>query len=112
MSSFLSLEAQRLAPYTPGEQPRDQQYIKLNTNESPFPPSPKVLEAVSQSEVGKLYLYSDPTCAALNAAIARNATAELTAKVLGVSADYLLLGKDTEQMQLEPVPAGKPEICP
>ena len=71
MSSFLSLEAQRLAPYTPGEQPRDQQYIKLNTNESPFPPSPKVLEAVSQSEVGKLYLYSDPTCAALNDAIAR-----------------------------------------
>ena len=71
MSRFLSPEALRLDPYTPGEQPRDQQYIKLNTNESPFPPSPKVLEAVSQAEVGKLYLYSDPTCAALNGAIAR-----------------------------------------
>lgn len=71
MSRFLSLEALRCDPYTPGEQPQDQQYIKLNTNESPFPPSPKVLEALSQAEVGKLYLYSDPACAALNAAIAR-----------------------------------------
>lgn len=71
MSRFLSPEALRLDPYTPGEQPQDQQYIKLNTNESPFPPSPKVLEAVSRAEVGKLYLYSDPTCAALNAAIAK-----------------------------------------
>lgn len=71
MSGFLSPEALRLDPYTPGEQPQDQQYIKLNTNESPFPPSPKVLEAVSRAEVGKLYLYSDPTCAALNAAIAK-----------------------------------------
>lgn len=70
MSKFLSPEALRLDPYTPGEQPRDQQYIKLNTNESPFPPSPKVLEAVSRAEVGKLYLYSDPTCAALNETIA------------------------------------------
>ena len=71
MSRFLSPEARRLAPYTPGEQPRDQQYIKLNTNESPFPPSPKVLEAVSRAEAEKLYLYSDPACAALNAAIAK-----------------------------------------
>ena len=71
MSRFLSSEAMALAPYTPGEQPRDQQYIKLNTNESPFPPSPKVLEALSRAEVEKLCLYSDPTCAALNGAIAR-----------------------------------------
>lgn len=71
MSRFLSPEAKRLDPYTPGEQPRDQQYIKLNTNESPFPPSPRVLEALSRAETEKLYLYSDPTCAALNAAIAK-----------------------------------------
>ncbi len=71
MSRFLSPEALRCDPYTPGEQPRDQQYIKLNTNESPFPPSPRVLEALSRAEAEKLYLYSDPTCAALNAAIAK-----------------------------------------
>lgn len=70
MSRFLSQEAERLAPYTPGEQPQDQQYIKLNTNESPFPPSPAVIEAVSRAEVSKLHLYSDPTCAALHRAIA------------------------------------------
>ena len=71
MSRFLSPEALRCDPYTPGEQPRDQKYIKLNTNESPFPPSPRVLEALSRAEAEKLYLYSDPTCAVLNAAIAK-----------------------------------------
>ena len=58
MSRFLSPEALRCAPYTPGEQPRDQTYIKLNTNESPFPPSPKVLAALSRTEAEKLYLLS------------------------------------------------------
>ena len=68
MSRFLSKEAARLAPYTPGEQPQNRRYIKLNTNESPFPPSPKVIEALSAAEAGRLNLYSDPTCAGLTAA--------------------------------------------
>ena len=71
MSRWISQEAERLAPYTPGEQPQDQQYVKLNTNESPFPPSPKVLKAINRAEILKLNLYSDPTCAALTEAIAR-----------------------------------------
>ncbi len=71
MSRFLSPEAQRLAPYTPGEQPTDLQYVKLNTNESPFPPSPKAIQAVSRAEISKLGLYSDPTCAQLTGAIAK-----------------------------------------
>ena len=71
MSQFLSPEAARLAPYTPGEQPRDQQYIKLNTNESPFPPSPAVAAAVAGADAQALQLYSDPTCAPLHRAVAR-----------------------------------------
>ena len=56
MSRWISQEAERLAPYTPGEQPQDQQYVKLNTNESPFPPSPKVLKAINRAEILKLNL--------------------------------------------------------
>jgi len=90
MSRFLSREAQRLAPYTPGEQPQDQQYIKLNTNESPFPPSPKVLEAISQAETAKLNLYSDPTCGQLNAAIARRYGVKPNQVITGNGSDEIL----------------------
>ena len=64
MSKFLSKKHASLTAYVPGEQPQDKKYIKLNTNESPFPPSSSVLEAVS-AEVGKLHLYSDPSLRAL-----------------------------------------------
>ncbi|MBR5263705.1 MAG: aminotransferase class I/II-fold pyridoxal phosphate-dependent enzyme, partial [Clostridia bacterium] len=69
MSSYFSKKFSGLVPYTPGEQPRDMQYIKLNTNESPYPPSPGVLKAV-QEEAGMLQLYSDPTCKALSEKLA------------------------------------------
>ena len=65
MSRFLSPRLEAVTPYTPGEQPQDQQYIKLNTNESPYLPSPAVVAAVSEAEVEKLRLYSDPACADL-----------------------------------------------
>ena len=65
MSRFLSPVLSAVTPYTPGEQPQDQQYIKLNTNESPYLPSPAVIAAVSEHEVEKLRLYSDPACADL-----------------------------------------------
>ena len=48
MRRFFSEKFASLVPYSPGEQPRDMQYVKLNTNESPFPPSPKVVEAVAK----------------------------------------------------------------
>ena len=61
MSRFLNQQYQSLEAYTPGEQPRDQQYIKLNTNESPYPPAPSVVEAMTAEQVELLRLYSDPT---------------------------------------------------
>ncbi len=69
MSRFLTDSKKTLVPYTPGEQPRDMAYVKLNTNESPYPPSPGVLEAV-EKEAGRLQLYSDPTCRELTLAVA------------------------------------------
>ena len=56
MSRFLNKKYWSLKEYTPGEQPQDQQYIKLNTNESPYPPSKSVLDAVNSAEVSKLHL--------------------------------------------------------
>ncbi len=71
MSRFMAERYARLEAYTPGEQPTDMKYIKLNTNESPFPPSPGVLRAISQERVEELRLYSDPDCNLLRRAIAK-----------------------------------------
>ena len=62
MSRFINERFDSLEEYTPGEQPQDKKYIKLNTNESPYPPSSNVLKAVSKSEVADLRLYCDPDC--------------------------------------------------
>ena len=90
MSRFLSAEAERLDPYTPGEQPQGQQYIKLNTNESPFPPSPKAVEAASGAEAQKLYLYSDPLCANLNSALAKRYNLKPENVISGNGSDEIL----------------------
>ena len=71
MSKYLSPRLSAVTPYTPGEQPQDQQYIKLNTNESPYLPSPAVVAAVSEHEVEKLRLYSDPATAATKTSFLR-----------------------------------------
>lgn len=65
MSRFLNKKYASLEAYTPGEQPRDKKYIKLNTNESPFPPSEGVLRALNGKEVADLRLYPDPECKVL-----------------------------------------------
>ena len=89
MSRFFSQKFANLTPYTPGEQPRDMHYIKLNTNESPFPPSAAVTKAVA-AESGRLQLYSDPTCDALvKAAAARFGVAE-SQVVFGNGSDEIL----------------------
>ena len=61
MSKFLNSHIEAMTAYVPGEQPRDRAYIKLNTNENPFPPAPSVVAALTKEEVENLRLYSDPT---------------------------------------------------
>lgn len=70
MSRFLQARYEAMEAYAPGEQPRDMDYIKLNTNESPFPPAPEVVAALGQEDVAQLRLYSDPTCAGLKQKLA------------------------------------------
>ena len=61
MSRYLKQCYQALEAYVPGEQPRDMEYVKLNTNESPFPPAPSVTTALGEADIELLRLYSDPT---------------------------------------------------
>ena len=70
MSRFWSPVVQTLTPYTPGEQPQMQRLVKLNTNESPYGPSPKALAAISEQVNADLRLYPDPESTALKQAIA------------------------------------------
>ena len=65
MSRFMDEKYSSLEEYVPGEQPTDMQYIKLNTNESPFPPSPLVAQAITKQEIDMLELYPDPECKSL-----------------------------------------------
>lgn len=69
MGAYIDDRLASLEAYVPGEQPRDREYIKLNANESPFPPSPGVLRAVS-AVAGGLNMYPDAACRELKAAIA------------------------------------------
>ncbi|MBQ6830341.1 MAG: histidinol-phosphate transaminase [Clostridia bacterium] len=88
MSRFFSDKYRALTPYTPGEQPQDKRYIKLNTNESPFPPSEKAV-ALAAEAAARLQLYPDPQ------------SAELTAKVAamcGVSPDEVLLTNGSDDI--------------
>ena len=68
MSRFWSSLTHELKPYVPGEQPRMAELVKLNTNESPFGPSPRALEAVRGAANDSLRLYPDPQATALRAA--------------------------------------------
>ncbi len=71
MSSYLRDRYAKMDAYTPGEQPQDMEYIKLNTNESPYPPAPSVVHAVTEEQVELLRLYSDPTAKNLKKKLAR-----------------------------------------
>ncbi len=70
MKEFWSARARSLTPYVPGEQPQGQTFIKLNTNENPYPPSPAALAAIRAAADGALRLYPDPECGVLRQALA------------------------------------------
>ncbi len=88
MSRYFTNKLKNLTPYTPGEQPKDMQYIKLNTNESPFPPSKAVSDAVL-CESKKLQLYSDPECI--------NVRKELT-RVYGVDINQVIVTNGSDEV--------------
>jgi histidinol-phosphate aminotransferase len=69
-SPYWNDRLRRLSPYIPGEQPRDRQFIKLNTNENPYPPSPRALEAIRRTAGESIRLYPDPACTELREAAA------------------------------------------
>ena len=90
MSRYWSDIAGRLEPYVPGEQPKDKKYIKLNTNENPYPPSQKVLEAIKSACNGNLRLYPDPECEVLRKTIAGYFNLEKEQVFVGNGSDELL----------------------
>ncbi len=87
MSNFLSKNLAALRPYVPGEQPQDKSYIKLNTNESPYPPAPGAAAAAA-AETERLNLYSDPTCLPLKRA---------AAAVYGLAPDNVMAGNGSDE---------------
>ncbi|HCS67075.1 MAG TPA: histidinol-phosphate transaminase [Oribacterium sp.] len=90
MSKFFHSAYRNLTPYTPGEQPQDKKYIKLNTNESPFPPAPGVIEAVNASEAMDLRLYSDPELKPLKAQLAESFGVDTANVFIGNGSDECL----------------------
>lgn len=68
--AYWSRRIRSLEPYVPGEQPRDRRYVKLNTNENPYPPSPRVQEAIAAVDLSELRLYPDPECMELRSTLA------------------------------------------
>ncbi len=90
MSQYWSELVRQLDPYVPGEQPQIPGLIKLNTNESPYPPSPKVNEALKQADPERLRLYPDPNSVRLKEALARNAGLKPEQVFVGNGSDEIL----------------------
>jgi histidinol-phosphate aminotransferase len=90
MSERLRSTIRAMPGYTPGEQPRDGAFVKLNTNENPYPPSPRVLEAIREAATGEwLRKYPDPVGTAFRHAAGR---------VLGVDPDGILIGNGSDDV--------------
>jgi len=90
VNRYWSIRIQNIVPYTPGEQPRDRKFIKLNTNECPYPPSPKAVEAIRAAAGDALRLYPDPECLDLRAAIAEREGLDVSQVFCGNGSDEIL----------------------
>ena len=90
MSQYWTDTVRGLDPYVPGEQPQDQQYIKLNTNESPYPPSPQVGQALAEYDLDSLRLYPDPESVLLREALARHHQLKIEQIFVGNGSDEVL----------------------
>ena len=89
MSKFWSKLIKELSPYIPGEQPKNQALIKLNTNENPYGPSPKVLAAIKSAISDELKLYPDPESIELREAIA---------KFYNISSSNIFVGNGSDEI--------------
>ena len=86
---MFSKRMKNLVPYIPGEQPQDQKYIKLNTNENPYPPTPRIDKFLQTFNTEKLRLYPDPTFSELRKTIA---------KKYGVKKDQIFIGNGSDEV--------------
>lgn len=89
MKAFWSSRIRDMVPYTPGEQPKGRTFIKLNTNENPYPPSPRVLEAIRRTAGEGLRLYPDPEASALR---------ETLAAYHGVAPEQVFVGNGSDEV--------------
>ena len=90
MNRYLSKQIEVLDPYTPGEQPQDQQYIKLNTNENPYPPSPTIASVLQNYGIDQLRRYPDPESTGLIKSLAAYLDLEASQIFVGNGSDEVL----------------------
>ena len=90
MSKYWNNKVKELEPYVPGEQPKDKKYIKLNTNENPYSPSSKAMEAMKNAVNDDLKLYPDPTCSDLIAELANYYNVDKDQIFIGNGSDEVL----------------------
>ena len=89
MSIYWNEKTSGLKPYIPGEQPKDRKFIKLNTNENPYPPSPNVIAAIQNATSETLKLYPDPACTALR---------EVAATRYGIRIGQIFAGNGSDEI--------------
>jgi len=90
MSVYWNYRVRNISPYIPGEQPRDRRFIKLNTNENPYPPSQKVIEAIQKAATADLRLYPDPECIGFREAVAARYGVKVEQVFAGNGSDEVL----------------------